>query len=63
MPGLKADANMLQNHNHPNMNYLPFLMSKKWEAVHFVVCSRSIFSPLTADLFQVIFSPVAALIS
>ena len=33
-PGLKADAHTLQNHNHPHMNYLPFLMSKKWEAVH-----------------------------
>ena len=33
-PGLKAGANTLQNHNYPHMNYLPFLMSKKWEAVH-----------------------------
>ena len=32
-PGLKADANTLQNHNHPHMNYLPFLGHKKWEAV------------------------------
>ena len=24
-PGLKADANTLQNHNHPHMNCLPFL--------------------------------------
>ena len=34
-PGLKADVNTLQNHNHPHMNCLPFLMSKKWEAVQY----------------------------
>ena len=34
--GLKANVNALQNHNHPHMNCLPFLMSKKWEAVHLV---------------------------
>ncbi|MDU4868358.1 hypothetical protein, partial [Lancefieldella parvula] len=45
-PGLKADANTLQNHNHPHMNCLPFLGHKKWEAVHFVVCGRLIFSPV-----------------
>ena len=32
-PGLKANANTLQNHNHPHVNCLPFLMSKKQEAV------------------------------
>ncbi|MBS5328900.1 MAG: hypothetical protein KHX99_06925, partial [Atopobium sp.] len=36
-PSLKADANTLQNHNHPHMNCLPFLGHKKWEAVHLVV--------------------------
>ena len=29
VPGLKANANTLQNHNHPHVNCLPFLMSKK----------------------------------
>ena len=33
-PGLKADANTLQNHNHLHSNSLPFLGHKKWEAVH-----------------------------
>ncbi len=32
-PGLKADANTLQNQNPPHMNCLPFLGHKKWEAV------------------------------
>ena len=37
-PGRKANANTLQNHNHPHMNYLPFLGHKKWEAVHRRLC-------------------------
>ena len=39
---------MLQNHNHPHMNYLPFLMSKKWEAVHI---SRALFYTVYGSTF------------